>query len=214
MDLLKNPIFYIRLIIICAWVFLIFIFLFFKENSLLPDFEENRLHIYAWPEMFLPEVIDQFEKETGIKIKIHCYTTNEELRLNLKTKQKKGYDLIFPSDYCVQMLIKENLLKPINKTKLNYLDKINPILLGLEYDKTNQYAIPYQWEIFGFGIDTDYFKEKSFNPSWDLVFNPENFNLKFAMVNDSIEAVNFSARYLFGANSKMDAKKLLLSKIF
>ena len=208
MRFLKNSTFYIRSIIIGSWTFLIFSLLFFKGKSLLPNLQENTLQIYAWPEMFLPEVLEQFEKETGIKTKIHYYTTNEEMLITLKATEGKGYDLIFPSDYAVQMLIKEDLLMPLNKNKLNYLDKINPILLGLDYDETNTYALPYEWEIFGFGINTDYFKKSPMTPSWDLVFNPKHSNLKLAMVNDCIEAFNFAAYYLFGTHPTMNLKKI------
>jgi len=205
---MNRSTFYIRLCILFSWIGLIFGTLWLTSIHISPKSEENTLQIYGWPEMFLPEVIEEFEKETGIKIRMHYYTTNEEMLVTLKATGGKGYDLIIPSDYAVGMLIKEDLLKPIDHRQLNFLDTLNPILLKHDYDPDNTYAIPYQWEVFGFGIDTDYFQQHDIKPSWQTIFSPQDPDFKLAMVNDPIEAVNFASYFLWGASPKLDEKKV------
>lgn len=202
-----KSIFIIRFCILSLWIALIFGTLWMTTIQHSFTAKGNTLHIYGWPEMFLPEVLAQFEKETGIKVQMHYYTTNEEMLVKMKAKKDAGYDLIIPSDYAVNLLIKENLLKPIDHTKLNFFKMINPILLNQDYDPNNTYAIPYQWEMFGFGVDSHYFKMHELKPSWKMIFERSEPDLKLAMVNDPVEALNFATYYLYGSLPQLDDKQ-------
>lgn len=158
--------------------------------------QTNTINILAWGGVFDTKTLSDFEKENGIKINISYYTTNEELLVNLKATRAKGYDLIVPSDYAVKLLKENNLLKKIDKTKLNFLDKINPLFLNHFFDPENSYSVPYIWEILGIGINEDLFKKPSENASWSWIFtNPKNY--KIIMVNDPIEAVFMATFYLY-----------------
>lgn len=205
---MKKSTLIIRTCILTMWAGIIFISLWATNIHISSHSDDNVLQVYGWPEMFSPEVIAEFEKETGIQIRMHYYTTNEEMLVKMKATEGAGYDLIIPSDYAVTMLIKENLLKPIDHKQLNFLDTLNPTLLKHSYDPNNVYAIPYQWEIFGFGIDSDYFAARHIEPSWTTIFEPTHSDLKIAMVNDPIEAINFAAYYLCGTPPKLDNKQI------
>ena len=207
MNRFKYMTWIIRLTIIILWIGCIFGVLWIATQTHTPQTEKNTLQVFAWSEMFVPEIIARFEKETGIKIKIHRYTTNEELLIKLKASQGKGYDLTNPSDYAVQILIKENLLKKIDHSKLDFLDQINPTICNYDYDPGNKYSIPYEWEVYCFGIDKTYFQNEMFNPSWSEVFSPPKKPYRIAMVNDPIEAVNFASFYLFGYKDKLNAEQ-------
>jgi len=198
----------IRTLIVTLWSALIFALLLISKDEYFPQYEEKTIDVFCWPEMFLPEGIERFKKETGIRVRLHYYTSNEEMLVKLKATKGKGYNLIIPSDYAVKILIKNGMLKPLDKTKLNFLQNLNPILVGLDYDPENIYALPYQWEIFGFGIDTEYFKHHPFTPSWKQIFSTPEPNYKIAMVNDPIEAVNFATFYLFGPKKKITKEQI------
>lgn len=197
----------IRFWILFSWVGMILAVLWATTTYFKPKSGKNTLDIYTWPEMFLPETIEEFERETGIKIRMHYYASNEEMLVTLKAVDTNGYDLVIPSDYAVKMLIEDHLLKPIDYEQLHFLDTINPVLLRLDYDPENVYAIPYQWEVYGFGIDAKYFQTHQINPSWETIFAPLQPDLKLAMVNDPVEAVNFAAYYLFGSSPKLGKKE-------
>ena len=198
----------VRYCISILWAFLIFGVVWISKTEYFPKYEVKTLDIFGWPEMFLPDVLNTFEKKTGIKVRLHYYTSNEELLVKLKATKGKGYDLIIPSDYAVKTLIEEQMLQPLDKSQLNFLPYLNPLLLGLDYDLENIYAIPYQWEVFGFGIDTEYFNDPLFKPSWQDIFNPTIPNYKIAMINDPIEAVNFAAFYLYGPKKRMEEEQI------
>ena len=186
----------IRVLILLFWTTIIGGSLFL---SFVHPFSRKTINVFAWGDIFDPLYIARFEQETGIGVKISYYTTNEELLAKLKETRGYGYDLIVPSDYSIAILRNAGLLKKLDKQRLPF-NRINPALLGHAYDNNNDYSLPFEWEIFGLGIDTTYF-DKAFNvhnnQNWGLIFEPHNYAI--AMVNDPIEAIALSSFYLYSA---------------
>ena len=109
-------------------------------------------------------MIAEFEKETGIKVNFNYYSSNEELIVKLKATARRRLRSDHPLRLCRQILIKEGLLKKLDKDKFAYWHTINPALLGQYFDPENTYSIPFEWELFGFGIDKDYFEAHPTQP--------------------------------------------------
>lgn len=189
--------FFIRSVVILLWVILIFGVLYWPSWQIL-KYDDNTINVFVWGDILEPSVVASFEKKTGIKLNLSYYSSNEELIVKLKATRGEGYDLIIPSDYAVNILIKDDLLKEFDPTKFAYWHKINKNLLGHYYDPKNAYSIPFEWELFGFGIDKDYFRAHPTAPSWGMIFDPKIINYKIAMNNDPIEAVEFASYYLYG----------------
>ena len=203
----QKTTFFLKTGIIFAWLTLIFGTLWFSSLRYFPDEESQTIQAFIWPGIFHPDLVPEFEKETGIKVKLHYYTSNEELFVKLKALGGKGYDLIVPSDYAVEILKEDNLLKKIDKTKLNFLPSINPILMNHYFDPENIFSIPYQWEVYGLGINVDLAKDVERNPSWDFIFNEKSIHGKIAMLSDPVEAVTFAAFYLFGPKQHLSEEQ-------
>jgi spermidine/putrescine transport system substrate-binding protein len=199
--------FFIRFSVILFWVALIFCALYWPKYKTLKS-DENAINVFVWGDILEPSVIADFEKETGIKINLSYYSSNEELIVKLKATRGEGYDLIVPSDYAVNILAKDGLLKKLDKTKFDYWQGLNPALLGHYFDPDNSYSIPFEWELFGFGIDKDYFKSRPFQPSWNMIFNPQMVHYKITMNNDPIEAVQFAAFYLYGIENELNPSQV------
>jgi len=197
----KPSRFLIRCIVILFWVALIFSILYSPKWKIIPV-HGKQINVFAWGDILDPEIIKQFEKQSGITVVVNYYSSNEELLVKLKATQGEGYDLIIPSDYAVQLLSKENLLKEIDKSKLDFWQHLNPSLLGHFFDPQNRFSIPFEWEIYGLGINKNYFATRTLDPSWKLIFAPP-YPYKIAMINDPIEAILFASFFLYG-----DVKKL------
>lgn len=187
----------IRSGVILFWLSLISLALYLPRWNRIST-EKNTINIFAWGDILDPSLIADFEKETGIHVRLSYYSSNEELIVKLKATEGEGYDLIIPSDYAVNILIQEGLLKEINRQKLCFWNVLNPHLLNQFFDPDNRYSIPFEWELFGFGIDKDFFKAKSLNPSWKMIFDPQTVDYKITMINDPIESVEMAGFYLFG----------------
>lgn len=196
----KWPISFGRLIIAVVYI-LLFAGLIHGLKHGKPSEHNGRkvLHIFGWPEEFLPSTIEKFTEQTGIEIRTHLYLSNEELLTKVRRMKHAEYDILIPSDYAVKTLIKEDMLQPIDHSRLNFYDNLIPELLNLEYDPGNTYSLPYQWEVLGFGVDKDYYGQNLPKLTWKDLMNPDDCDARISMVDDPIEAIQMAAFYLFGA---------------
>lgn len=197
---------FLRFFIIIFWVLLIFGILYFPSWDLFPH-EEKTLNIFTWGDVLDPEVCAQFEKKTGIKIHLNYFSSNEELIVKLKATGGEGYDLIVPSDYAVPILQQANLLKTLDRSKIPFFQNINPLLLGHDFDPQNQYSIPFEWIVYGLGVNFKFFQENSFIPSWKYIFDKNVINYKITMNNDPIEVVLLTGFYLFGQTNVINEQE-------
>lgn len=196
--------FFLRGFYAMLWVFAIFltIFAFNKETHVQKD--ARSLNIFSWSGIIDQEIINQFEKKHNIRVNLDYFSSNEELILKLKATKGKGYDLIIQSDYATKILIQENLLKPLDKSKLDFIDDIDPFLLSHGFDQDNTYSLPIEWDICGFGIDSK--NEKLFNQklSWAHLFEEDKVFYKIAMSNDPVEAFCIASFYLYGPKDSLN----------
>src|SRR3989304_6903588 len=95
------------LILLC-WSGLFFGALYFPKWQFWA-LEPRTLSLLVWGDLIPPSLIAQFEKETGIKVYLNFYYSNEELAVKLKATRGENYDLIVPSDYTVKILKEEGL---------------------------------------------------------------------------------------------------------
>ena len=86
---------------------------------------DNELNVLNWSSYIPDSIINDFEKETGIKVNYGSYSSNEELLAKISTSKSGTYDLIFPSDYMVELMIKRNLIDKIEKNKIPNIKNLN-----------------------------------------------------------------------------------------
>ena len=116
--------------------------------------EEKKLNLYCWSEYIPQSVIDDFTKETGIKVSVENFSSNEEMVTKLLAGGGK-YDLIQPSEYTVEALIRENQLLPINPAALSNLANISSEFRNMPYDAGNKFSVPYMAGFVGICVNTD-----------------------------------------------------------
>ena len=124
---------------------------FFKTSSQNGMYSGQTLHIYMPGEYINEEIVYRFEEETGAKVVIDLFDSNEQMYI--KVANGESYDLLVPSDYMIERLINEDLLQKLDQTKLNCLDLINEDVKGLSYDPNNDYSVPYFWGSVGIVYD-------------------------------------------------------------
>ncbi|WP_413291394.1 spermidine/putrescine ABC transporter substrate-binding protein [Bdellovibrio sp. HCB337] len=147
---------------------------------------KKELNLSIWGNYLSPEIQEKFEKETGIKINVSNYSSNEELLAKVQMGSS-GIDVAVPSDYMVQIMIKMNLLESLNSSQLTNKSLIAAEFLNQSYDPENKYSMPYTWTSTGIAYNKDLYKGKM--KSWkDLLANKE-LKGKFALMDDSREAV-------------------------
>ena len=158
---------------------------------------ERSLNLYTFRSIICPEVIREFEEKTGIAVRISYYDTNEELLAKFKVSRGKGYDLVFPSDYMIELLREDNLLQPIDHKKIENVSQLDSRLLQRYFDPGNIYSLPVAWSVYGIGFDRSVV-DLDAKYGWQPIFEPRAKKQKISMINDAREALFLGAIYLFG----------------
>ncbi|MCD6026688.1 MAG: polyamine transporter substrate-binding protein [Solimicrobium sp.] len=141
--------------------------------------EEKVLNIYNWSNYIADDTINNFEKETGIKVRYDVFDNNEILHAKLVAR-KTGYDIVVPTDRFAQMQIQGGLFRKLDKTKLPNLKNIDPVVSRAlaKLDPNNDYLVDWLWGYITVGINTKKIKAALGDVpipenAWDLLFNPK-----------------------------------------
>lgn len=130
----------------------------------------NTLTIYNWGDYIDPELLKEFEAETGMKVIYQTFDSNEAML----TKIEQGgttFDVAIPSEYAISKMKEENLLVPIDHNKLPNLKNIDARFLNLNYDPNNQFSIPYFWGTVGIVYNPELVGDLTFD-SWNDLWDP------------------------------------------
>jgi spermidine/putrescine-binding protein len=185
-----------------------FLFLAFVLILISCGRNKNQVNVYIWSDYLPSDVIEKFERETGIKVNIDTYDSNEILLEKLLTGVSK-YDVVVPSDYMVQILIKQNLLRKIEKSKIANLKNINKKFLNLEFDPGNEFSIPFFWGTTGFAYRRD--KLGELPNTWQVLFD-EKYAGKILMLDDMRECFAVALKLLGRSINETDTTILSKAK--
>jgi putrescine transport system substrate-binding protein len=141
-----------------------------------PAGEEKVLNLYIWNDYLADDTISNFEKETGIKVSVSNYGSNEELDAKL-APGNAGYDIVVPSASSYERQIKAGYYQKLDKSQLPNLKNMDPDIEArlAMHDPGNEYAVLHMWGTTGIGYNTGKVKEAMPNApldSWKLVFDP------------------------------------------
>ncbi|MEW6661922.1 MAG: polyamine ABC transporter substrate-binding protein [Bacillota bacterium] len=150
------------------------------------------LNVYNWSDYLPEDIIREFEQEFGVKVNYDTYASNEELLAKLQMGAS-GYDLVFPSDYMVEIMVQLNLLEPLNHNNIPNAKHLDPNFLNLPFDQGNKYSLPYLWGTTGLAVNTAKVAEEI--TSWEELWNPK-YKGKIALLNDSRETLGLVLKTL------------------
>ena len=149
------------------------------------EFEGTEITVYNWGEYIsdgADDTIDvnrEFEKLTGIKVNYLTFESNETMYAQIKNGGVK-YDIVIPSDYMIERLIKEGELQKIDTAKLSNYDLIDEQYKSVYFDEKNEYSVPYNVGMVGIIYNPTLVGEieHSWNVLWDKKYKDKalNFN--------------------------------------
>jgi putrescine transport system substrate-binding protein len=142
-----------------------------------PGAEEAALNLYIWNDYLADDTIGNFEKETGIKVSVSNYGSNEELDSKL-APGKSGYDIVVPSASYYERQIKAGYYQKLDKSLLPNFKNLDPEILKriAVHDPGNEYAVLHMWGTTGIGYNVKTVKMQLPTApvdSWHLVFDPK-----------------------------------------
>ncbi|MCU1403923.1 MAG: spermidine/putrecine transporter substrate-binding protein [Glaciihabitans sp.] len=109
---------------------------------------DDTLSIYAWAGEIPDSVISGFEEETGIKVTVDTFDSNETMISKLAAGNS-GYDIVEPSQYAVQLMVERDLVAEIDKSKLEGFDNLATKFVNPSFDPDNAHSIPWAWGTTG-----------------------------------------------------------------
>ncbi|MCR5792437.1 MAG: extracellular solute-binding protein [Lachnospiraceae bacterium] len=160
-----------------------------KENY------QNEITVFNYSEYIDPEVLEIFEEETGIHVNYEEFATNEAMYAKLSS-DAVSYDLLGPSDYMIEKLMKEGRLQKIDKSKIPNLKNLKKNCLESceSFDPGNEYAVPEFWGTLGLLYNTKMISETEVS-SWDCLFDEKNKG-NIIMSNDMRNSIGIALKKL------------------
>lgn len=169
--------------------------------------ENTPLYLYTWSE-YVPEgLLDDFTKQTGIKVIVSSMESNETMYAKLKTLgESAGYDVIAPTSYYVSKMAREGMLHELDHSKLPVIKELDPTMLDNPFDKGNRYSLPQLFGATGIAYNTETQNPANFQ-SWSDLWKPEFAN-KLQMLDDPRELFNIALLKLGQDPNTQDPKVL------
>ena len=146
------------LIAVVAVLAVLILLALFVWPGFLKGAPKRELNVYNWGEYIDKNVLTAFEQEYDVKINYSLFSSNEEMYTKLMSGA--SYDVIIPSDYMIERLIKEGKLQKLDKKVVTNLDNLTDGVLNMAYDPDNSYSVPYLWQTVGIVYDTTKISEE------------------------------------------------------
>jgi spermidine/putrescine transport system substrate-binding protein len=151
------------------------------------------LHIFNWTDYTAPDLLKKFTKETGIKVTLDTYDSNETLLAKLKAGTT-GYDLVVVSNDFVHIFVTQKLLEPIDASQMSNFKNLEPRWQTRPWDPTAAYTIPWQWGTTSFIYDTKVYPGPV--DSLSTLFSPPAvFKGQIGMLGSPSEVINLALLY-------------------
>jgi putrescine transport system substrate-binding protein len=146
-------------------------------SATLASAQERVVNVYNWSDYIDDSILEDFTKETGIKVVYDVFDSNEILETKLLAGGS-GYDVVVPTASFLQRQIAAGVFQKLDKSKLPNLSNMWDVIMErtAKYDPGNEYAVDYMWGTTGIGYNVDKMKEilgTEEKPNWDVIFNPE-----------------------------------------
>lgn len=140
--------------------------------------QDRVVHVYNWSDYIDPVILEDFTKETGIKVVYDVFDSNDLVETKLLAGGS-GYDVVVPTGPFLARQIKAGVFQKLDKSKLPNLTNLWPVVSErlAKYDPGNDYAVNYMWGTTGIGYNVDKVKAALGDipvDSWDVLFKPEN----------------------------------------
>ncbi|MCL1804002.1 MAG: ABC transporter substrate-binding protein [Eubacteriaceae bacterium] len=172
------------------------------------------LYVLNWGAYIDPEVNDMFEEEFDCKVVYTTYDSNESMYVKAK-QNSSPCDVVFPSDYMVEKMVREGMLYKLNKANIPNMANIDPKLLGMDYDPGNDYTVPYFWGTVGILYNTAMVNGPV--DSWGILWD-EQYKGNIIMYDSQRDTIGVALKYLgYSMNSRnmdeiTEAEELLVSQ--
>jgi len=163
------------------------------------------LNIYNWAYYTPDSIVEKFENEFGVRVRIDEYASNEEMYAKLKSSGRVGFDLVFPTQDYAAIMIKQGMLERIDHSRIPNIVNIEPVLVEkFTYDPGIDYSVPYYWGVIGVIVNKS--RVSDYEESWSIFGRPD---LRMTMLDDMREVMGAALMYLGYSLNSRDPNQIL-----
>lgn len=153
----------------------------------------QKLYLFNWIYYIPDDVIEDFSKETNIRVIVDSYASNEEM-YNKLVAGGSGYDIVIPSGDYVSIMIEGGLLEPIDTSALENFSNIDPAAIArIGFDKGNEYSVPFMMGAAGVAVNSTRVSE--YEHSWSI-FDRADIKGRMTMLDDMREVLGAALKSL------------------
>lgn len=163
----------------------------------------DTLYIYTWAGYTDQDLLDQFTRETGLKVVADVFDSNESMLARVQAGGGSAYSIIYPSDYMVQKMVELGLLRELDHSLIVGLEDLFPMFQSPAYDPNNQYSVPTSWGTTGLLYNSQLLK--LLPEDWDYLWDNEAaISKRFTLLNDVREVMGATLKMLGYSYNSMD----------
>lgn len=167
---------------------------------------EGQLQLYNWGNYTSPELLTKFEKETGIKVTVTDYDSNDTALAKIEAGGH-GFDLVVPSANYVPIWVEKGLVVEFDQSKLPNFGNIAPEWKDVAWDPGRKFSIPWQWGSTGIAVNTKVYGG-DINTSSVFLDVPDELKGKINVVPEMNDVVNMAIWYVGGEVCTEDTEVL------
>ena len=158
--------------------------------------QSKELLLFNWTNYMPPALLKRFEQETGIKVTLDTYDTNESMLAKLQAGGA-GYDIVVPTGPTLKQMIREGLVQNVGANTLPNAHNVKSPFDKPDFDPTRAYSAPYMWGGTGIAYDTAAIQGGKLDDTWKELFEPRPELVgRIAMLSDIGEVFAAAAFYL------------------
>ncbi len=203
--------FYVMILTLLSLVLFSFSASAYENEEFYKGLEGTSINVFNWGEYIcdtnedgLRDVNAEFEKLTGIKVNYVTYESNEDMYPKIKNGGA-SYDIIIPSDYMIERMIKEEMLLKVDVKALPNYKYISEQYKNMFYDPDNAYSVPYNVGMVGLIYNTKMVEEPP--TSWTALWD-ERYEGKILMIDNPRDAFAIPQKILGYSLNSTDEKEL------
>ncbi|MBO2516534.1 MAG: spermidine/putrescine ABC transporter substrate-binding protein [Clostridiales bacterium] len=168
-------------------------------------FADGVVRVYNWYDYMDETVFDDFTAETGIKVEVTYFTTCEDMMVQMQLSPG-AYDVVFPSDYCIERMIAEDMLAELDFDQLpNAEENTLDWLYYTDYDPNHEYSVPFMWGTVGILYNTTMVDEEDVH-TWGVLWN-EKYANSILMLKSIRDTMGTTLKYLgYSMNTRDEAQ--------
>ena len=167
---------------------------------------EGVLQLYNWGDYTSPELLAKFEAETGIKVTVTDYSSNDEALAKIEAGGH-GFDLVVPSNSFIPIFVEKGLIQELDLSRLPNHANIEPRWMDVVWDKGRTHSVPWQWGSTGVGVNTAVYKG-DINTSSIFLDPPPELAGKVNVTPEMMDAISMATLYVGGTLCTEDTEVL------